>query len=275
MSVSIIPELLGRTPAERCSDSSGPRAAFSERTILAAARRFGPGPIGMLAARYAWTAARLQWRKRVRFRQSHNGRACAAYSAMGIEEFAAINARQAWANWRTIPRNLSGRLPDRALFALDLCCGTGDSTAVLAWYCPVGSHIHGLEYNPAFVATARRRAFVNRHKGRANVGFFAQSVLEAFCDERGRRLPDGCADLVNASGAIGCHFDQTATRRVAAECRRVLRAGGLALIDSGPEGTDRAALLHVFTAGGFAYSGEARSCPLDRMRQLCFVQRGL
>lgn len=272
MSISITPELLSRTRTECCSDSSGPRLAFSERTILAAARRFGPGPIGVLAARYALAAARLEWRQRVRFRQSHNGRACAAYTAMDVDEFAAINARQAWANWRTIPRNLSGRLPGRPVFALDLCCGTGDSTAVLAWYCQAGSHIHGLEYNPAFVATARRRTFVNRHNGQAKVSFFAQSVLAAFCDERGHRLPDGCADLMNASGAIGCHFDHPATRRVAAECRRVLRAGGLALIDSGSEGTDRAALLRIFTADGFAYLGEARSCPLDRMRQLCFLR---
>ncbi len=260
------------TRAERGPNPAERPVAFDERAIRAAAQRQGPGPIGVLAVRYAWAAARLQWSKQVRFRQRQNGRACAAYTAMNVEEFAAINARQAWANWRTIPRNLSGRLPDRPVFALDLCCGTGDSTAVLAWYCPAGSHVHGLEYNPAFVAAARRRAFVNRCGGRAQVSFVAQSVLEAFCDERGNRLGHDCADLVNASGAIGCHFDPQATARVAAECRRVLRAGGLALIDSGPEGTGGAALVEIFAEQRFVYVGQARSCPLDRMRQLRFTK---
>lgn len=255
---------------QRARREAEPRLAFDDVAIRSTARRQGPGPIGWLALRYACAAARLQRKKRIRFRQSHNGRACSAYAAMEINEFAAVNARQAWANWRTIPRNLSGRLPDRPIFALDLCCGTGDSTAVLAWYCAAGSHVHGLECNPAFVAAARRRAFVHHFGGRAHVSFTAQSVLDAFCDERGDRLPDGCADLVNASGAIGCHFDGQTTARVAAECRRVLRLGGLALIDSGHEGTSRAALIEIFTAHGFGYAGEARSCLLDRMRQLRF-----
>lgn len=248
------------------------RLNVGEDFIYWAASRHGPGPIGLLALRYAVTAARLQWRKQIRFRQSQNGRACSAYTAMSVAEFSAINARQAWANWRTIPRNLSGRLPNRPVFALDLCCGTGDSTAVLAFYCPEGSQVHGLEYNPAFVRAARRRTYVNRWNESARVSFAAQSVLDTFCDERGEPLPDGCADLVNASGAIGCHFDGQSTARVANECRRVLHEAGLALIDSGPEGTGRAALIEIFASRGFVYAGEARSCTLDRMRQLCFVR---
>ncbi|HEX3133611.1 MAG TPA: hypothetical protein VHX44_08510, partial [Planctomycetota bacterium] len=39
-----------------------------------------------------------------------------AYQRMTTTEFVRINARQAWANWRTIPRNLHGHLPiDRPL----------------------------------------------------------------------------------------------------------------------------------------------------------------
>ena len=56
-----------------------------------------------------------------------------AYQRMTITEFMRINARQAWANWRTISLNLHGQLPiDRPLTVIDLCCGMGDSTGVLA-----------------------------------------------------------------------------------------------------------------------------------------------
>ena len=79
------------------------------------------------------TAARIRWRK-VFFRQNRNHLACQAYRQMNLEEFQALNARQAWANWRTIPRNLAGRLPQRPVLALDLCCGVGESTEVLAYY---------------------------------------------------------------------------------------------------------------------------------------------
>ena len=68
-----------------------------------------------------------------------------AYSAMSATEFDAINARQDWANWRTIPRAMNGHLPNHPLRVLDLGCGTGSSTRVLAYYCPVGSHITGFE----------------------------------------------------------------------------------------------------------------------------------
>lgn len=274
MNISVASKPHGKQAAARFMDGhDGQPLLFGERAIRRTARRRGPGPIAWLAVRYAFETARLQWKKHLRFRHRQNGRACSAYTAMEIGEFTAINARQAWANWRTIPRNLSGKLPNRPIFAIDLCCGTGDSTEVLVWYCPVGSHIHGLEYNPAFVAAARRRRFLNRIGRDVHTTFIAQSVLEAFCDDRGDRLPNACADLVNASGAIGCHFDHQATARLAAECRRVLRPGGLALIDSGPEGTSRAALRRIFTELGFAYSGEARSCPFDRMWQLCFTKQ--
>src|SRR6476620_4243359 len=81
-----------------------------------------------------------EWRllllKQVNFRRRQNNKACEAYCEMTVNEFEMINARQQWANWRTIPRNLNGRLPNRPLRAIDLCCGTGQSTEVLSHYLP-------------------------------------------------------------------------------------------------------------------------------------------
>jgi SAM-dependent methyltransferase len=207
--------------------------------------------------------------RHVNIRKAENGAACRAYAAMRVEEFRDINARQAWANWRTIPRNLSGELPDRPILAIDLCSGTGDSTAVLAYYCAPGSQILGLEFNPNFVAYARRRGYYDRRRQPADVAFNVQSVLDAFCTPRGKVLADASADLINATGAVGCHFDCRATRIRARECGRVLRCGGLALIDAGRGGAEVDDLLELFAAEGFTPVRQARSCVFDRSRQVC------
>lgn len=120
---------------------------FDEETIRLAAQAHLPDTnivrISLRQAVGEWT---LKWFKHLNFRHGKNEQAVAAYQRMTLEEFDAINARQRWANWRTIPRNLSGRLENRPLRALDLCCGVGQSTEVLAHYLPAGSQILGLEY---------------------------------------------------------------------------------------------------------------------------------
>lgn len=247
---------------------------ISEPAIRRTARERGPqGSMASICLNYAVTAAKLRWRK-VIFRQNRNAMACQAYCQMRTSEFQALNARQAWANWRTIPRNLSGRLPQYPVFALDLCCGIGDSTEVLAYYCTPGSRLLGLEFNPAFVARARQRVY-RHHGGRqAQVQFVVQNILETFCDGSGNRLANESVDLVNASGAIGCHFDSDAAAVVACECARVVKHNGLALIDAGREGAAARELLGLFGQYGFRPIHQARSCVFDRYWQLCLRRTG-
>ncbi len=93
---------------------------FDEREIRRVARQRGPSDsILVICARMAWHEARLRFERRINFRREVNLEACQAYCTMQLDEFAAINSRQAWANWRTIPRNLSRRLPSRPVFAVD------------------------------------------------------------------------------------------------------------------------------------------------------------
>jgi SAM-dependent methyltransferase len=270
-----------RTVAETNSTSAlrsgGPRFAmppepvlcFHERTIRRVARRHGPqGSIARLCLAQMLREAKLKLRRGINFRSRQNAAACAAYDAMAVEDFRLVNVRQAWANWRTIPRNLNGILPARPVFAVDLCCGIGDSAAVLAFYCAPGSQVLGLEWQPEFVREARRRSYGNSAGGPAEVRFRVQSVLDAFCDADNRRLDDESVDLVNAGGAVGCHFDAAATSRLAGECRRVVRPGGWALIDAGAEGTPARLLKEIFAEQGFEWCGRARSCALDRFVQL-------
>jgi SAM-dependent methyltransferase len=126
----------------------------------------------------------------------------------------------------------------------------------------------GLEWQPEFVREARRRTYGNSAGGAAEVRFRAQSVLDTFCDADDKPLADQSVDLVNAGGAVGCHFDTAATTVLAKECNRVVRPGGWALIDAGKEGTPAGTLQQIFADQGFEPFGHARSCALDRFIQL-------
>lgn len=250
-------------------DRRGEVLQLSERQIRRIARARGPRrSIVAIAARQAWHEWRIRIATRTSFRHRANDAAVSAYCEMDGDDFAGINARQAWSNWRTIPRNLAGHLPNRPVRIVDLCCGIGESTEVLACYAAPGSSLLGLEYNPRFVGIARERAYRHAEGAPADVRFVAQSVLETFRDEGGAELPAASVDLVNASGAVGCHFDRAASERLAAEVARVLAPGGLALIDSGPAGTPGDDLRGIFARRGFECLGHARSCLVDRYRQL-------
>ncbi|HYG74719.1 MAG TPA: class I SAM-dependent methyltransferase [Planctomycetota bacterium] len=249
------------------------RLQVSERTIRQVARQECGSNIAMILLRQAFYEYWLRLWKHTSFRRSENGEACKAYCAMSRAEFEAINARQRWANWRTIPRGISGLLPNRPLTIIDLCCGTGDSTAVLAYYAHPGSRIVGLENNPAFVTEARSRSFWDERGHPCTVTFNVQSVLEKFRDADGQIFQDGSVDWINCCGAIGCHFDKEATRKLSDEIARVLRPRGLATLDSGESGTSEQDLTAIMLARQMKPVHRAKSCIFDRYTQVCFQRR--
>lgn len=262
-------------PAETGAEGDGAALVIRERDIRSASKRTASARhLGRVLLRQAYYEGWVRRWKGVQFRQRRNEAARRAYCAMAADEFEGINARQAWANWRTIPRNLSGRAPARPLKAIDLCCGTGHSTEVLAHYLADGSEILGLEYNPRFVDVARSRRFFHDGGAPARVRFNTQSVLETFRGDDGAEVADRSVDLVNSSGAVGCHFDADATSTLADEVARVLRPGGLALIDSGSGGTGTGEVVEIFHSRGFHPLNRARSCFLDRYTQVCFRRNG-
>jgi SAM-dependent methyltransferase len=216
-----------------------------------------------------WRAERALARRGVHFRSTDPAAVAAAYAAMTPDEFEAVNARQDWANWRTVPRALAGRLPDRPWRVLDLGCGTGTSTRVLAAVAPPGSDITGYELVAAFLEPARRRRYAHRTGAPARVAFVCQGLAEPFRDPDGNTVPDASVDLVNASGVVGHHLDPTTARPLAAELRRVLRPDGLALLDDGPT-LPPAALTSLMAEVGFAALGRYRSWPLATCGQIAF-----
>lgn len=199
----------------------------------------------------------------------HGAAANDAYRRMTTYEFSRINARQAWANWRTIPWNLHGNLPiDRPLMVLDLCCGMGDSTRTLAWWLPAGSQIVGMEADPRFAAAASAYTYRNRNGQIIPVTVRQTSVLDGFQDHHGTRLADHAVDVVHAIGSIGCHFTPEQTAVIVQECDRVLSADGFALLDTGHAGTSALEMEQLAHAHGFVVTGRHRSWWFDRYEQL-------
>jgi SAM-dependent methyltransferase len=231
-------------------------------------RRHGPGNLLAVCWRQ-WRAERELARRGVHFRATEPAIVAAAYAAMSDREFDAINGRQDWANWRTIPRCLSGHLPDHPLTVLDLGCGTGSSTRALAFYCPAGSTILGYELVPALAEVARRRAYPHRSGQPARVAFVCQGVTEPLRRPDRGLVPERTVDLVNASGVVGHHLDRHSARPLLAELSRVLAPGGLAVLDVGP--TLRAApLTRLMREAGFRRLGHWRSWWLDPTGQVVF-----
>ncbi|MBI5366203.1 MAG: class I SAM-dependent methyltransferase [Planctomycetes bacterium] len=243
---------------------------ISEAEIRRVAHRHGvPGSLPIIVVRQAMTEVWVRLGRGIPFRNRVNAYARVHYSAMNPTEFHGVNARQWWANWRTIPRSLSGRVLNRPYRVLDLCCGTGGSTEVLAHYLPSGSDILGLEYSPEFAELARRRDYRHADGSAARAAFRVQSVLETFRGLDELPIPADSLDLVNCSGAICCAFEAAAVARLAPEVYRVVRPGGLALMDSGPGGTPKQKVMELFTAQGFRVLNAAKSCLLDPNSHIC------
>lgn len=253
------------------SESAVEHLYFSPRQIRRIAKTFGPdGQVVTTYLKQGWVETRLRLRGGSFFRSNQNERAIQGYAQMKPKEFEAINAVQNWANWRTIPRNLTGRLPARATRVLDLCSGTGDSTRVLAAYAAHGSHITGIEVDPRFVQIAQQRDYLTYESQPQQVDFSAQDVLDPFCDGMGHRIENQSVDLINVSGAVAVHFDAQSTARLAGQCAQVIRPQGLALVDAGYEGASPRVVRTCFESRGFTLVHEAKSCLLDLSRQLCF-----
>jgi SAM-dependent methyltransferase len=244
---------------------------FDRKFILKSARqRLKSNNLAEIFIRQAVSELRFILKNGMTFRKRRNVEACKAYHVMESQEFEAINARQQWANWRLIPSNLSGHLSAGPVLAIDICCGTGQSTEVLSWYLAPGSRILGIDYSQAFIDQARKRTYVHFEGQKAQVSFRVQSVLDPLCDAEGSRISDASIDLVNSCGAVSCHFDEEATRILAREVARVLKPGGLAAIDSGPAGTPKELLVAVFEATGFRVSHAGKSSFLDPNTQVVF-----
>lgn len=216
-----------------------------------------------------WRAERALARRGVHFRSTDPAAVAAGYAAMSAAEFEAVNGRQDWANRRTIPRALKGRVPARPWNAIDLGCGTGTSTRVLAACAPAGSVVIGYELAAPLAEVARGRTYTRG----VGVRIVCQGITEPLRDADGALVPDSSIDVVNSSGVIGHHLDADSLRLVVAEVRRVLAPGGLAVLDDGPT-VPTAVLTERMRAAGFEPLGRYKCWPLATSAQVAFRAPG-
>ena len=224
-----------------------------------------------LMLRRGWSAWRL-WRRGLMFKDTNQEISARAYAAMNSGEFAGINAFQAWADWRVLPR-LVGLIPvDPPWHVIDLGCGQGVSTEVLAWCCPPGSRLLGIDLSEAALSAARQRCYRHSSGQSAAVQFRHQAIDQPWVDAQDRLVADNSITLVNASGIMGHHLDQTSVQRVVREIDRVLAPGGWAVLGFGPRRSARA-LEQTLREAGFIRAGQARSWWLDPCGQLAFQRQ--
>jgi SAM-dependent methyltransferase len=227
--------------------------------------RLGPGNLLAVCWRQ-WRTERALARRGIHFRSTDPEAVVAAYEAMTESEFEAINGRQEWANWRTISRGLSGHVPDRPLSVVDIGCGVGASTCVLAFYCPIGSQIVGYDVVPGFVERARRRRYHDRMGRPAEVEFVCLRAGEPF------DRADGSVDLVNSCGVLGHHFDRETVRPILDQISRILAIGGIALLDDGPR-LPSDVFIALMTEYRFESLGRLRASIFAASGQVVFRKR--
>ena len=214
-----------------------------------------------------WLTERALRARGIDFRTTAPADAQRAYSSMTPAEFTAINGRQAWANRRTIARSLARLLPNQPLSAIDLGCGIGESTRVLASLLPTGSQVLGIEFAPPLVEVARE--FNASDDSACEVHFVVGSIVETFRDEGGTPIDASSIDVVNASGIVGHHLDPPDAESAAEEIRRVLKPRGIASLDVGPKLSAKR-LTVLMDHLGFARLRRTRSNPFDRTGQVVF-----
>lgn len=233
-------------------------------------RQHGPGFVLAVCWRQ-WRTERQLARRGIHFRSTAIAQLVAAYSAMDQAEFDAINGPQAWANWRTIPRALSGHVPNRPLRIVDLGCGTGSSTQVLAFYAPAGSHITGYEIADPMIPFARNRRYLHQSGVAQRIDFVCQPINEILKAD-GAPLPERSVDVIHSSGVIGFHLNEQTVLPLIAEVDRLLSPDGAALLDVGPT-LPGPTMRRLLSEAGFDFKGHYRSWFGDRTGEMVFKRK--
>ncbi|MBY0358528.1 MAG: methyltransferase domain-containing protein [Candidatus Obscuribacterales bacterium] len=219
-----------------------------------------------------WLTERRLAARGINFRTADPKAVAAAYSAMTAEEFDAINGRQAWANWRTISRCLVHVPRHRPLRVVDLGCGGGSSTQVLAHHCPLGSQIIGYEFSESIIEIARKRNYVHSTGTKVQASFNRQGIAETWRESVGLPLRSQSVDLVNASGVIGHHMTPDTMAPVICELKRVLAPEGIVMLDVGPTMSPEQ-LVDLMSAVGYRFLEHCCSSWFDPYGQLVFSQK--
>lgn len=238
-----------------------------ERKIQDSARRFAPSH-GLIPAvfRQCWTEWRARAFQGANIRSIENSNVLKAYEKLTPDEFHFVNMRQHWAAWRVIPRSLSSVVIDRPISAIDLCCGIGESTRVLSHFLTPGSRILGIDSDARFIAQAKDTQSTDA----IHCDYRVQSVLMPWQNENGIVVPPASIDLVHSIGALAFHFTTLEIEIIVKNAVRVLRLGGVLILDMRRFSRERGRLLNLISTLGFKHVKCTSSCLFDFTTQESF-----
>lgn len=211
-------------------------------------------------------------KRQVHYRTTEVDRVAAAYGSMSADEFDSINGPQEWQNRRVIPRVIRSLGLRDPLLAVDLGCGSGQSSQVLAAQLPAGSTLLGYDLCEQLLARAARRTYRGENDGDLTVRFVQQSIAAPLHDPAGQRLADGGVGLVHAAGVVGHHLVESDVVAMAAEIARVLAPRGAVVLDAGPA-MPRARLEEIMATHSFAVQDTLRAVPCASHHVLVFERR--
>src|SRR5215831_9127959 len=147
-------------------------------------------------------------RRHISYRTTQAVRVAEAYGSMSEGEFDAINGPQEWQNRRFIPRVIQSLGLNGPVTAVDLGCGSGQSSQVLGSQLPPGSTLLGYDICDRLLARASRRTYHDVRGAPLKARFINQSIAQPLNDPVGRRLDAGSVGLIHAAGVVGHHLTE-------------------------------------------------------------------
>lgn len=237
---------------------------------LMKAHRARPSPLQFFQAYFRHLAVDRRLRaRRTSIRSTDPSVVEGAYRAMSVWEFDELNGPQEWFNAWVIPRALRFAPRGRPWRMVDLGCGSGGSSRILAQYAPPGSSLIGYDLCDSLLHRARQRRFVDAADQPLSVQFLRQSMLEPLAAPAGGLLPERSIDVAHAAGVVGHHLCAADVRRLAAELRRILAPDGIAILDAGPKLPPRE-LAALMAASRFELLARRRLLPFATRAALVF-----
>lgn len=196
------------------------------------------------------------------------------FGSLAGKTFDGYNLPQQWVESRMLPQVIEGRVPVSGARVLDLGCGPGTSTRILAWFAKPDWRIEGLELIDHQVALAKERVaggwFVNRDGERIEPTFRCADVSEpdAFV-----AIEDGSVDLAVSGGVVGLYLTPEQGERLIGALRRVVRVGGWVALDAGPSIPVKA-LEAMGRRNGFEVVDLVKSFPIEPRPKVLFRRGG-
>src|SRR5215469_13194432 len=212
-------------------------------------------------------------KRHIYYRTTEPARIAEAYRSMSEDEFDSINGPQEWQNARFIPRVIQSLRLREPVLAVDLGCGSGQSSQVLGSQLPPGSTLLGYDICDRLLARASHRTYRDILGAPLKARFVNQSIAQSLNDPSGRRLDAGSVGLIHAAGVVGHHLTEADAGAMASEIGRVLAPTGSAVLDAGPA-MPRACLQEILAAYGFAVWDTLRAVPCASHHMLVFRRSG-